>query len=429
VAASQRGRLIEAMVALAGEQGFAATTVADVIERAGVSRKTFYEHFSDCRDLLLAAFQTAAPAGLEQARAAAARSGGSTRQLESMMRRLCRFAHENPGAIAIATIDIAAAPEQGIPAREELMQAYGELIDSCLGAKQRPALTPTLARALAGGTHRTIDAHLRAGRTRELPDLALQLARWVRSHHPLPAALRRRQRASPAPWPWAGSPDGLLGGRAPGTLMLAPAGYEAHIGRGSAGFVQHTNRERILDAVAHLVAERGYTELTATAIAERADLSERAFLAHFKSSEEAFAAAVELGHVKGEAIVQRARAGIRGWGASVSAAVQALVEFLASEPCFTRLAFLDAPLAGVAMAQQTHEHVCAYARLLFDGAPQRRRPPLIAPEAIVHALVELGFHHAAHDTVAGLRETSREIAYLALAPFVGVTEAASAAVA
>lgn len=426
VLADQRQRMIDAMVTLVGEQGYAATTVAHVIERAGVSRKTFYEHFTERKDLLVAAFDEAAPIALEQAQAASERTGGSTRQLESMMRRLCRFARESPGTIALATTEVAADNPVGMLRHDKLMEDYGELIDFCLRDDGQPALTETLARALAGGTHRTIDAHLRTGRARQLPDLGPELARWARSHHPVPPALSSSEEP-PSPWPWVSSSDGLLGGRAPGTLTLAPDGYQPHIGKRSSGFVQHANRERILDAVAQLVSEHGYTELTASAIAERADLPERAFLAHFKSKDEAFAAAVELGHVKGQAIVQRARAATGPWRTNVRNAVHALVEFLASEPYFTRLAFVDASLASPAMAHRTHEHISAYARLLFDGAPQRRRPPLIAPEAAVHALVELGFHHAAHHTVGQLRSITNEIAYLALAPFVGVTEAVETA--
>lgn len=344
------------------------------------------------------------------------------------MRRLCRFARENPGTTALSTTEIAAANPTGILRRDKLMEEYGQLIDLCLRDDGQPALTDTLARALAGGANRTIDAYLSTGRTRHLPELASQLARWMRSHHPVPPSLTSGKEP-PAPWPWLASSDGLLGGRAPGTLTLVPDGYQLHMGKRSSGIVQHANRERILDAVAQLIAERGYTELTALAIAERADLPERALLAHFKSKDEAFAAALELGHIKGQAIVQRVRAGARPWQRSVRNAVYALVEFLASEPYFTRLAFVDAPLAGPAMTHRTQEHIAAYARLLFYGAPQRRRPPMIAPEAIVHSLMELGFHHAARHTVGQLRSISSEIAYLALAPFVGVTEAAETATA
>jgi AcrR family transcriptional regulator len=49
-------RLIEAMTEVAAEKGYAATTVADVIERSGISRKTFYEHFANKEDCFLAAY-------------------------------------------------------------------------------------------------------------------------------------------------------------------------------------------------------------------------------------------------------------------------------------------------------------------------------------------------------------------------------------
>lgn len=57
VLASQRGRLIEAMATCVAEHGYAATTVAQVVARAGVSRKTFYEHFADKRACFLAAWE------------------------------------------------------------------------------------------------------------------------------------------------------------------------------------------------------------------------------------------------------------------------------------------------------------------------------------------------------------------------------------
>jgi AcrR family transcriptional regulator len=427
VAADQRQRLLDAMTQLAGESGYAATTVAEIIERAEVSRKTFYAHFADRNGLLLAAFDATAPVTLEEVRTASRRMGGPTRQIEALIRRLCRVARESPSTIALSTIEIAAVDPDGLERRDRLMGDYGELIDECLraGGKQ-PVLPSTLARTLAGGAHRTIDAYLRAGRAGELTALAPQLARWTRSYHPVPPGLATGEAPLP-PWPCIGS-DGLVGGRAPGTLTLAPNGYQPPAGKQSPGFVHHSNRERILDAVAQLNSAHGYTTLTAQSIAEHADISERAFLAHFKNKDDAFASAVEVGHMKGQAIVERARAGTPDWRTGVSHAIHALLEFLASEPYFTRLAFVDAPLAGPAMTRRTHEHASAYARLLLDRAPQRRRPPPISPEAIVHGLFELAFHHAVQDRAAELLRLAREAVYLTLAPFVGVAEAAEVAV-
>ncbi len=426
VAEDQRRRLIDAMVMFAGEQGYAATTVAEIIDRAEVSRKTFYAHFDDRKDLLLAAFDTASTAAFEEVRATAQRTGGPTRQFEALMRRLCRVARESPGTIALSTIEIAAVDPDGLERRERSMGAFGELIDECLrGDERQPALPPMLARALAGGAYRTIDAQLRAGRLDELATVSTQLARWTRSHHPVPPILME-EHTPPPPWPCVGL-DGLVGGRAPGTLTLSPNGYVPPRTKRSAGFIYHANRERILDAVAQLTAAHGYTALTAQGIAEQADISERAFLAHFKNKDEAFAATVEIGHLKGQALVERARSSTRDWRTGVSRAIHALFEFLASEPYFTRLAFVDAPLAGPEMTRRTHEHAGAYARLLLDGAPQRKRPPAIAPEATVHAIFELAFHHAAQRRIPELPRVTREATFLALAPFVGVTEAAEVA--
>src|ERR671932_1794815 len=58
VLASQRERMIDAVAATVARKGYVATTVGDVVARAGVSRKTFYEHFQDKEDCFLAAFDT-----------------------------------------------------------------------------------------------------------------------------------------------------------------------------------------------------------------------------------------------------------------------------------------------------------------------------------------------------------------------------------
>lgn len=48
-ARSQRQKVIEAMIEICAEKTFAATTIADVVGRASVSRTTFYKHFDDKR--------------------------------------------------------------------------------------------------------------------------------------------------------------------------------------------------------------------------------------------------------------------------------------------------------------------------------------------------------------------------------------------
>lgn len=66
VAQAQRGRMLAAVVQAVAERGYAATTVAHVIAGAGVSRRTFYEQFTDLDDCFVAAYASAL-AGLQQA--------------------------------------------------------------------------------------------------------------------------------------------------------------------------------------------------------------------------------------------------------------------------------------------------------------------------------------------------------------------------
>jgi AcrR family transcriptional regulator len=51
-------RLVAAAVDLFTEQGYDATTVAQIAERAGVTKSTFFRHFSDKRELLVAGQET-----------------------------------------------------------------------------------------------------------------------------------------------------------------------------------------------------------------------------------------------------------------------------------------------------------------------------------------------------------------------------------
>src|ERR1700684_1495682 len=53
-----RERLVAAAVDMFAEQGYDATTVAQIAERAGVTRSTFFRHFSDKRELLVAGQET-----------------------------------------------------------------------------------------------------------------------------------------------------------------------------------------------------------------------------------------------------------------------------------------------------------------------------------------------------------------------------------
>src|ERR1700735_2925090 len=73
-----QGRLMGAAIELFDEQGYEATTVAEIAERAGLTKRTFFRYFSDKREVLFSGSQelqrlwleglAAAPGGAEPAR-------------------------------------------------------------------------------------------------------------------------------------------------------------------------------------------------------------------------------------------------------------------------------------------------------------------------------------------------------------------------
>src|SRR3954453_16673759 len=83
---SQRQRMTDAMAETVAAKGYAGTTVGDVVAGAGVSRKTFYEHFRDKEDCFLAEFGS----GVEMLLAAIASAVPETSTRMSLVRARVR---------------------------------------------------------------------------------------------------------------------------------------------------------------------------------------------------------------------------------------------------------------------------------------------------------------------------------------------------
>jgi AcrR family transcriptional regulator len=68
------GRLMSAAIELFDEQGYEATTVAEIAERAGLTKRTFFRYFSDKREVLFSGSQELQRLWLEGLDAAPARA-------------------------------------------------------------------------------------------------------------------------------------------------------------------------------------------------------------------------------------------------------------------------------------------------------------------------------------------------------------------
>ncbi len=167
-------------------------------------------------------------------------------------------------------------------------------------------------------------------------------------------------------------------------------------------FTLHMQRERIVDAVANLTAAGGYADLTVEKIAGEAAMSLQTFYDHFKSKEEAFLFAYEVGHARGLALVERAYEAQADWPSGVKAAIVTLLEYLGSEPAFARLALLHMLIATPRAAERANAGITEYLSVLepgFQETSEHRRPPAITIEAIGGGLCELMYSCVMRDRV------------------------------
>ncbi len=443
VAANQRLRVGMAMLEAIGERGYMATTVSDVVARAGVSRKAFYQHFANKEECFLATYDAIAREGRRRVLRSLRDAKGQPDRLETAIRSLFEAAIERPDALRLAITEIAAAGAAGIERRERAVGEYGELLSDGLrtgphGEKDGGAALPdTTMRAIAGGLNRVLISCLHNGSRRSQPlELVPDLARWISTYHPpseafvaeLKTVRQRRRRAHAKQLGYARQ----LGGRAPGTL--SPTRDRRRTSRpgptGSRSFVVHNQRERILDAVANLTAEKGYGSLTVEDIAARSSVSLQAFYEHFESKEDAFLVAYELGHTKGLGFVEQAFADAPDWRTGVRDGLCSLTSYLASEPSFAQLSLAATIVATPRAYELSNRGVAAYARLLAPGlreVPKRRRPPRIAIDASAGALREMFLHYAVQGRIEDLPELTADATYVALAPFIGAEAAAQVA--
>ena len=127
VAASQRTRLLEAVGLAVAEKGYGATTIDDIVRGAGVSKKTFYEHFRDKEDCFVAAYRSAAEALLERVRDAHRSHDDWLERSEAGIVAYLRWLAAEPALARVFLIEVGAAGPRAAEAREELRDRYADL--------------------------------------------------------------------------------------------------------------------------------------------------------------------------------------------------------------------------------------------------------------------------------------------------------------
>ena len=128
VAASQRARLLEALGSAAAAKGYAAVTIDDIVRGAGVSKKTFYEHFADKEECFLAAYEAASEELLLRVTEAQVSHQDWVERARAGIVAYLRWLAADPALARVFLIEVAAAGPRAAEHRERARSRYAELI-------------------------------------------------------------------------------------------------------------------------------------------------------------------------------------------------------------------------------------------------------------------------------------------------------------
>lgn len=135
VARSQRGRLLQGILEAVAASGYEESRVTDVIARAGVSRKTFYEHFTDKEECFLAAYDLEQSHLMHAAGQAfsAPGAGDWPAGVRAALRALLHHLAQRPAAARVCFVDVMGATRAARAKRDAAVQGFTYFVDAGRG--------------------------------------------------------------------------------------------------------------------------------------------------------------------------------------------------------------------------------------------------------------------------------------------------------
>jgi AcrR family transcriptional regulator/DNA-binding MarR family transcriptional regulator len=169
----QRARMLTAMAEVAGERGAAGATVAQIVARSGVSRRTFYELFEDREDCFLAAFDQALGQAAQSVFAAYSGERIWTARVRAGLTALLCFLDEEPDEGRLCVVEAVAGGERARERRREVLEALTAAVDEGRALSKPGREPPPLtAEGVVGAVLGVIHARMLARTPGSLVDLA-----------------------------------------------------------------------------------------------------------------------------------------------------------------------------------------------------------------------------------------------------------------
>lgn len=179
---THRDRLLAGMARVVADKGYPGSTIADVVREAGVSRRTFYEHFESRDECLIALFEAASKGALQVVQAAMDPARGWQSQVEQAMAAYLGCLASNPALLRTLFIEILGLGAPGLAARRRVNESIVEFILNAINEPSaEPVLAPDMALAIVGGINELILREIEQGRAANLQAVARTAATLVRA--------------------------------------------------------------------------------------------------------------------------------------------------------------------------------------------------------------------------------------------------------
>jgi AcrR family transcriptional regulator len=180
VAFNQRERLLAALVETVTAKGYANATIADITSAASVSRRTFYEHFTDKAECFLAAYDVLDAHLLEITDEAMQAKVTWADRVVAMLTSYLSYFAAHPRFAQMYMIESVGVGEMMAERREQRARRFVSLLEA---GRQQSGISAELADgledALAGGVMTLLFRRVRAGQAEELGSFAPALVEFV----------------------------------------------------------------------------------------------------------------------------------------------------------------------------------------------------------------------------------------------------------
>jgi AcrR family transcriptional regulator len=179
--ASQRARLLQAMVEVSAELGYPSVTISDIVQRAGVARRTFYEHFESKEACFLAAYDYTAEQILEPLLGAFDPVDDATKRAERYIGAILDALAARPELAQMLVVQIGTGGPAAVAHRLSMHRRIAAAIldlnrQTIARGVDVPALSPERALAIVGALVENMHAAIEDRGAQCLPDLRAELA-------------------------------------------------------------------------------------------------------------------------------------------------------------------------------------------------------------------------------------------------------------